>query len=93
VRHGLRFHERRVSVEDEDVAREAAKFRFRLLDRMRGAQLLLLDDHLPGPCIDQPLDLLAAASDDNDLPGRPKSFDDAEQMVQHRPPAMGWSTL
>jgi hypothetical protein len=52
---------------------------------VRGAELLLLHHHLAGARIDEPLHLLAAASDDHDLLRGAKAVHDAEQVIEHRP--------
>src|SRR3546814_2655361 len=53
ARHRLRLDQRRVAVEDEDVAREAGQRVFRLQHCVGGAELLFLHRDLAAPRLNQ----------------------------------------
>jgi hypothetical protein len=82
--HRLRLDQRGVAVEDQHVAIEIGELRLGLKHGMRGAKLLVLDDDLAAPRLDQPLDLIAPCSDDDDLARWAEAFEHPHQMVEHR---------
>ena len=82
--HGFRRHERRVAVEDEDIAVEAGQHAFGLPDGMGGALLLGLVGDLHAAAVQRHFDLVAALADDDDALLRAKRVDRVEQMHQHR---------
>ena len=84
--HGLRAHERNVSVEDEDIARKAGQRALRLLHRVGGAVLRILDRDDAAERRDQRLDLLGLVAD-HDHRLRWIQFRHAgEQVAEHRSP-------
>jgi hypothetical protein len=85
-RHRLARHQRRVAIEDEDVAFEAGERLLPLQHGVSGAMLWVLDDDDPTVRRDQRLDLLASAPDHHDRVSRRQRVDGREQVVEHRSP-------